>query len=256
MTDKEKIRAEIERLKYQSATDSDRQAERGLQSASVASFGKEKACKELLSFIDSMQEEPVSEDLGKVGSLKSLEYYPEKKTTNKTSKGVFDANMPRRKAYLRGFKDGAHAHKELIANKPVSENLEDAAFDYAEACKYEGGEKFLCTEHFKAGAKWKEEQFENNRLIACDKQTEEEAEIERDFVMGIIKNEHRLPTFDDAIKYGMRLQKEQMMKDAVEAEVQWHDGFLLMYDEHEVEDLLLPGIKVGDKVRLAVIKED
>ena len=69
-----------------------------------------------------MQEEPVSEDLGKVGSLKSLEYYPEKKTTNKTSKGVFDANMPRRKAYLRGFKDGAHAHKELIANKPVSED--------------------------------------------------------------------------------------------------------------------------------------
>lgn len=78
----------------------------------------------LLKCIDSMQEEPVSEDLGKVGSLKSLEYYPEKKTTNKTGKGVFDANMPRRMAYLRGFKDGAHAHKELIANKPVSIDLE------------------------------------------------------------------------------------------------------------------------------------
>lgn len=51
-------------------------------------------------------------------------------------------------------------------------------------------------------------------------------------------------------------QKQQMLKDTVEAEVQWHDGFLLMYDEHEVEDLLLPDIKVGDKVRLAVIKED
>ena len=50
--------------------------------------------------------------------------------------------------------------------------------------------------------------------------------------------------------------REQMVKNAVEAEVQWHDGFLLMYDEHEVEDLLLPDIKVGDKVRLAVIKED
>lgn len=38
--------------------------------------------------------------------------------------------------------------------EPVSEKLEEAAFDYAEACKYEGGEKLLCVEHFKAGAKW------------------------------------------------------------------------------------------------------
>lgn len=60
MTDNriEKIRAEIERLKHQSVIDSDRQAERGLQSASMASFGKVKACEELLSFIDSMQKEP------------------------------------------------------------------------------------------------------------------------------------------------------------------------------------------------------
>jgi hypothetical protein len=38
--------------------------------------------------------------------------------------------MPRRKAYLRGFKDGAHAHKELIANKPVSEELEKASKEW------------------------------------------------------------------------------------------------------------------------------
>ena len=66
MTDEkklQKVRAEIERLKHQSAIDSDRQAERGLQSASIASFGKVKACEELLSFIDSMQKEPVSDDL-------------------------------------------------------------------------------------------------------------------------------------------------------------------------------------------------
>lgn len=30
----------------------------------------------------------------------------------------------------------------------------DAALDYAEACKYEGGDKLLCAEHFKAGAEW------------------------------------------------------------------------------------------------------
>jgi hypothetical protein len=94
---------------------------------------------DLLAFMNSLPNEPVSEDIQKVGSLKSLEYYPEKKTTNKTSKGVFDANMSRRKAYLRGFKDGAHAHKELIANKPVSGDLEAAIDNYL--ATYFGGEK-------------------------------------------------------------------------------------------------------------------
>lgn len=42
-----------------------------------------------------------------------------------------------------------------VQEEPVSEDLEEAAFDYAEACKYDGGEKLLCIEHFKAGAKWK-----------------------------------------------------------------------------------------------------
>ena len=119
--------------------------------------------------VKALQEEPVSEDLGKVGSLKSFEYYPEKKTTNKTSKGVFDANMPRRKAYLRGFKDGAHAHKELIANKPVSEDLEKAAEEYAYTNwasddYHEGaaeGLPFDAIGHtekcFKAGAKWQKD---------------------------------------------------------------------------------------------------
>lgn len=42
-----------------------------------------------------------------------------------------------------------------LQEEHVSEELEEAAFDYAEACKYDGGEKLLCVEHFKAGAKWK-----------------------------------------------------------------------------------------------------
>lgn len=44
-----------------------------------------------------------------------------------------------------------------VQEEPVSEELEDAAFDYAEACKYEDGEKLLCIEHFKAGAQWQKE---------------------------------------------------------------------------------------------------
>ena len=43
---------------------------------------------------------------------------------------------------------------DSLQEEPVSEELEEAAFDYAEDCKYEGGEKLLCVEHFKAGTKW------------------------------------------------------------------------------------------------------
>lgn len=61
MKDKDKLDklvAEIERLYHQSLVDENRQAEWGLSSAACTSCGKSKACKELLSFIDSMQKEP------------------------------------------------------------------------------------------------------------------------------------------------------------------------------------------------------
>lgn len=66
MTDKvQKIREEVERLYNQSLADEKRQVERGLECVANVSYGKSKACKELLSFINSMQEETVSEDLEK-----------------------------------------------------------------------------------------------------------------------------------------------------------------------------------------------
>lgn len=33
-------------------------------------------------------------------------------------------------------------------------DLDEAAFNYAELCKYGDGDKLLCAEHFKAGAEW------------------------------------------------------------------------------------------------------
>ena len=41
-----------------------------------------------------------------------------------------------------------------VQEESVSKNLEEAAFDYTEACKYDGGEKLLCVEHFMEDAKW------------------------------------------------------------------------------------------------------
>lgn len=97
-------------------------------------------------------------------------------------------------------------------DEPVSEELEEAM--QHNAPDNIGIDDLLYWRNgFITGAKWKAEQFEKNRLAACDRQTEEEAEIEREFVTSIIEKEHRQPTFDDAIKYGMRLQKEQFEKD-------------------------------------------
>ena len=55
---------------------------------------------------------------------------------------------------------------EIEEMEPVSEELENAAFDYAETCKYEGGDKLLCVEHFKAGAKWQKQQMKKDAIIA------------------------------------------------------------------------------------------
>ena len=143
---------------------------------------------------------------------------------------------------------------DTMQEEPVSEELDKAAikfskgwaeWDYASAC-------------FKAGAEWQKEQFEKNRLAACDKQTEKEAEIESDFVMNIIKNEHRQPTFDDAIKYGMRLHKEQMMSKAIDVEVKVDAGGYPYIPQIELYDYDkdMPFAKEGDKVKVIVTKED
>lgn len=145
-----------------------------------------------------------------------------------------------------------------------------------------------CTaRHF---AKWQKEQFEKNRLAACDAQTPEEAEMEMNFVEHIIKEEHRQPTYSDAIEYGMRLQrqednkddsdmaviahldgvesgkaimKEQMMKEAVEGIIIISHGekVLLHPSRHGKAEMSLPDeiidtYGIDDKVKIIFIKEE
>jgi len=131
----------------------------------------------------------------------------------------------------------------------VSEELEEAPKEYGIR---QGAElRPFATKFFKAGAKWQKEQFEKNRLADCDKMTEEEAEIESDFCIGIIESENRQPTFDDAIKYGMRLQKEQMMAKAfpVEIDSSRSDGRCILSGN-------FARFETGDKVKVIVIKEE
>ena len=52
-----KVIAEIKRLYNKSLADKTRQAELGLEHAASASYGKTVLCKELLSFVESLQKE-------------------------------------------------------------------------------------------------------------------------------------------------------------------------------------------------------
>ena len=120
MTDKDKIRAEIIRLYNQSLEHENRQVELGLKSAACTSYGKEKACKELLSFIDSMQEDSVSEDLEEAARNYGDEL------DNILSVGVDDDNSIGEYA-TQAFKAGAQWQKQQMMK-----NAKDGVitFDY------------------------------------------------------------------------------------------------------------------------------
>lgn len=119
--------------------------------------------------------------------------------------------------------------------EPVGEDLDDAAFDYAEACKYEGGDKLLCIEHFKAGAQWKEEQVKKNLIAYCDNLTKEQVQVNYDFVADRLKKSSRTPSYIDAIEYGKNIvlaELEKIVKDKEEA------GKNYVFAFSEVKDLV------------------
>ena len=116
----------------------------------------------------------------------------------------------------------------------------------------------VIAEIFIAGADWQKEQFEKERLKHCDELNDEQAQIESDFVAKHLKENNRTPTFIDAIEYGMRLQKEQMMADAIDVEVKVDAGGYPYIPQIELYDYDkdVPLAKEGDNVKVIVIKEE
>lgn len=117
-------------------------------------------------------------------------------------------------AYGIGFIEGMVEYRNSLQEEHVSDDLEEAANKYG--TKKHPMTKIGANESaydFKSGAQWQAEQFEKNRLKHCDALTEEQAQIESDFVTRHLKENDRTPTFIDAIEYGMRLQKEKITKD-------------------------------------------
>ena len=181
MTDKEKIREEVERLQNELIQEKKKGFGSDADDACILEL------QNVLTYIDSLKEEPVSEDLG--------EYI------NELSKQ---------------FPDVSFAKLSRIAVRV---------------------------------AKWQKEQFEKNRLEHCNSITNKQAELEQSFIDQHLDKNDRMPTFLDAIEYGMRLQKEQMMKGAI-------DG-IARPDQRELWcNLDSFNLKYGNKVKVIVIKED
>ena len=114
MKDKEIIRAEVERLYNQSLADASRQADRGLERAASASYGKSKACKELLSFIDSMQEEPVSGDIWEASKQYALRQVFASTDAEMTEQAYLSLKLFSGFEIAVAHKDGAQWQKEQM----------------------------------------------------------------------------------------------------------------------------------------------
>ena len=207
MTDKEKIRTEIEKVKV--IIQSNR-----AQGAFAESYliGQESVLEHFENYVNSMQEEPTIPD-------------------------IVDEHFD-----------------EMLDEEPVSDDLIQASEEYVSPWQVYAedtdGELLLtsepCERAFVSGAQWQKKHFEENRLKHCDSITNEQAELEQGFIDQHLDKYNRMPTFLDAIEYGMKL-KEKIMKEAPEA-VFGYGNFALPED-------IKKQLKYGDKVKVIIIKE-
>lgn len=136
------------------------------------------------------------------------------------------------------------------SEESVSEDLEEEIDNYVKRNGYDGLDsieevKYIAN-HF---VKWQKEQMEKYRIEHCNSITNEQAELEQGFIDQHLDKHQRMPTFLDAIEYGMRLQKEQMMAKAINTEASFNMSVPCIC-------ISLPlGVKVGDKVKVIVTKE-
>ena len=114
-----------------------------------------------------------------------------------------------------------------LQEESVSDDLVKAADFYSNLFS-DIAAPYIRKDAFIAGANWKEEQFEKNRLKHCDSITNEQAELEQGFIDQHLDKYQRMPTFLDAIEYGMKLQEE---KDNICYEEIIEEGAQYEYDK-------------------------
>jgi len=134
---------------------------------------------------------------------------------------------------------------ECLQEEPISEELEEYSAFVADELPQgitltSNGEfdiasvRKLIIDACKYGAKWQKEQFEKNRLTACDNMTKEEFEREQEFTTDFIEKNNRIPTYSDAIEYG----RKQMIDKACKfiAENMTCDGYTLQTKAKFIRD--------------------
>lgn len=163
MTNKDKIRAEIERLYNQSLTDENRQTDLGLELCAYISCGKSRACEELLSFVDSLQEEPVSEPLNIESMVESYKQRLMSQTNSMKNSSLVDMCLVSYKHGINETLDTIKLSNIVRIGKnwkePVSEELHTAAKEYANSITENAGYRIQLRRAVVYGAKWKEEQM-------------------------------------------------------------------------------------------------
>lgn len=108
-------------------------------------------------------------------------------------------------------------------------NLEEAAKQYRDEFLDKNDNdisKYDIEDIFIDGAKWQYEQFEKNRLAACDNMTKEEADREQEFVTDFLEKNLYAPTYSDAIEYGRKI--------AFDRAIEWIKLYIL---NHEYVDI-------------------
>ena len=207
-----------------------------------------------------VQEEPVSEQkLSNVGRIG-------KNCKEPASEIDFEQELYKAFGQVKDFTLGMRIAKRFYEigrnhKEPISEDLEEAAREYAGIPKDSPHDLKYCVHDKKAkynavlyGANWQKQQMERYRIEHCKSLTNEQAELEENFVSSHVEKNNRIPTFIDAIEYGMRLQNEQMMAKAVDVTIaipyqNGYGGYTQLLDSKE-------GLPFGDKLKVLVIKED
>lgn len=237
MTDKvQKIRKGIEKLKSQLL--------RGACSSQVAmeTRCKEDAYNDVLALLDTMQASTSWIDKLKT-KLDSLS--------------------------KENFKQVRKKHETEEKEEPVSNELEEAAKHYLYSNilyddVYVGNPTDKdCIEMFKAGAEWQKEQ-DYFKIIYPRIITEGTIEQYAHQVAYDMSNDWAIdnPTWNDvqnACKLGAKWQKQQMMKDAIEAEIiNWASMFtsIKVIEPERAEAMIKEKFDIGDKVKLIIVKEE
>ena len=225
MTTKELVRAEIERqMKFYD--DKEREVLDEPEQFTYALFyqGHQKMCAKLLSFLDTLPDEPVSDCHDLEDEI--CEYM------SNEDNNPFDWDWRDKRDYAIHFAQWGAEHLRDTTKK-ISEDLEEAAEEYA-TTHLRNNEFPTADSAFKAGAEW------------------QKAKILKDNPV-IMPVEDFQALIDSHAKRVEADYKEKMLKEAVEGYVNYYEdsGGILM-----AEAQVGCPYHNGDKVKIIIVKED